>query len=286
MQEIIVIFILLASIALAYLWIYPNYAGNNVKKMAWIDAAGGLLVLGIVALLYMGDEISFTLFFFETNWIWFTVVMAVILESPLFFWYLKARGLGKEYWKLFGMGNAWSTASEKSVTKQLNDEKWDGLRTIGAKKFLLIGSNFTMVVGTTFLWFVGDNKWAAFSLLHILFVFVFWFLLRTSARLVADAPDAALDERLTKERDRAYLWSYRWLSMILFALITGLLIFAITQDMNPDSDGFNYQLGITWPQVQAIFWLVAGYSWMLPSMALLGMELSQDRRRKRSASSK
>lgn len=282
MQEIIVIFILLTSIAIAYLWLYPTFVGRNVRKMAWFDSVIGLVVLGIVALLYMGDDLSFTLFFFETNWIWFTVVMAVVLESPIFFWYLKARGLGKEYRELFRMGNAWGSASEKSVTKQLNDEKWDGLRTIGAKRFLLIGSNVSMIFGTGFLWLVGDNKWAAYSLLHILFLFVFWFLLRTSARLVADAPDEALDERLTKERDRAYLWSYRWLSMLVFALATALLIFAIVNDMNPESDAFNYQLEVTWPQVQAVFWLIAGYTWMLPSMALLAREVNLERRKRQS----
>ena len=163
----------------------------------------------------------------------------------------------------------------KEVEKQLNDTKWDGLRTPGAKRFLLIASNAVILFGTGFLVSVGDNAWSAYSLIHILLIFVSWFLLRQSVRLIADAPEEALDERMIKQRDRSYLVAYRWLAAVGVAMVTALMVFAIFTDAQTSSDGFNYQLAFTWPQVQAIFWLVMGYSLMLPSMAMISLELKK-----------
>ncbi|MGA1670324.1 MAG: hypothetical protein ACO39F_05485 [Candidatus Nanopelagicaceae bacterium] len=284
MQEIIVIFIIMAAIAISYLWIYPTYVGNNVKRMQGYDLIISLVVIGIVAALYMGDDLEFTFFFFETNWFVFTLLI-YLFEFPLMFWYLKARGITKEYFtSSFGVGgagsaNIWGNASVKSVAKQLDDEKWNGLRTREAKLFLLIGSNVYMFAASIFLLLVGDSPWATFSLIHILLIGVFWFLLRTSSRLVAEAPDAALDERMIQLRNWAYLWSYRWLSfMTTIALIT-VMIFVIVNDMAPESDGFNYRIEFSWPQMQAIWWLFLGYSLMLPSMSYLGLELRQKKAR-------
>ena len=284
MQEIIVIFIIMAAIAISYLWIYPTYVGNNVKRMQGYDLIISLVVIGIVAAIYVGDDLEFTFFFFETNWFVFTLLV-YLFEFPLMFWYLKARGITKEYFRSsFGVGgagsaNIWGNASVKSVAKQLDDEKWNGLRTREAKLFLLIGSNVYMFAASIFLLLVGDSPWATFSLIHILLIGVFWFLLRTSSRLVAEAPDAALDERMIQLRNWAYLWSYRWLSfMTTIALIT-VMIFVIVNDMAPESDGFNYRIEFSWPQMQAVWWLFLGYSLMLPSMSYLGLELRQKKAR-------
>ena len=72
-----------------------------------------------------------------------------------------------------------------------------------------------LVVGTIFLFTVGDNAWSALSLIYILLIFAFWFLLRQSVRLVADAPEEALDERLIQIRDRSYVIAYRWLALLV-----------------------------------------------------------------------
>jgi hypothetical protein len=172
-------------------------------------------------------------------------------------------------------GSGWETASVKSVEKQLNDTQWDGLRTRGAKTFLLISTNVFLLAGTVFLVLVGDNGWTALSLIYILLLFTFWFLLRKSVRLVADAPEEALDERLIQIRDRSYVIAYRWLSMLAILLATALLGFSIYTDSQPESDGFSYNIPLTWPQVQAIFWLIFAYTAMLPSMAVIGQELSK-----------
>ena len=281
MNESLVVFVILATLAASYFWIYPKYAVNDVKKMAWLDFALGFIPLGTSAILFWESDPTFRLIFFDTNWFFFTLITLTLLELPLFFWYLKARGLGKAYWALMGFGasnsegSGWATASVKSVEKQLNDTQWDGLRTRGAKIFLLVATNLVLLAGTVFLIVVGDNNWTALSLIYILLVFTCWFLLRQSVRLVADAPAEALDERLIRIRDRSYVIAYRWLSMLGLLLGTALIIFAIYTDFQTEIDRFSYNIPLTWPQVQAIFWLIFAYTAMLPSMAVIGQELSK-----------
>jgi hypothetical protein len=285
MNELLVIFWILATIALAYLLIYPKFVGNNVRLMVWLDVPVTALPLGISALMYWESDPVFNFFFIEMNWFVYTLITMLILELPIFLWYLKARGLGAEYRRVaFGLGPkgspdaGWASASAKSVEKQLNDTRWDGLRSIGAKRFLFWGSNIAILFGTGFLSTVGDNAWATYSLIHILLIFVFWFLLRQSVRLVADAPEEALDEMLLELRNRSYVFAYRWMTVLVFAGITALMVFTIVSDSTPESDGFNYLLTPTWPQIQAVFWLFAAYTWMLPSMAMIGMELRRSRK--------
>ena len=281
MNESLVVFVILVTLAASYFWIYPKYAGNDVKKMAWLDFALGFIPLGTSAILFWESDPTFRFIFFDTNWFFFTLLALTLLELPLFFWYLKARGLGKAYWAMMGFGSsgyegsAWATASVKSVEKQLSDTQWDGLRTRGAKIFLLVATNLVLLAGTVFLIVVGDNVWTALSLIYILLLFTFWFLLRQSVRLVADAPAEALDERLIRIRDRSYVIAYRWLSMIGLLLATALVFFSIYTDFQTEIDRFSYNIPLTWPQVQAIFWLIFAYTAMLPSMAVIGQELSK-----------
>lgn len=282
MNESLVVFVILATLAAAYFWIYPKFAGNDVKKMAWLDFALGLIPLGVSAILFWQSDPTFRMVFFDTNWFFFTLIALTVLELPLFFWYIKARGLGRAYLESMGIGSkdsreaAWTTASVKSVEKQLNDTQWDGLRTRGAKIFLLVATNLYLVAGTVVMFILGDNGWTAVSLIHILLVFAFWFLLRASVRLVADAPEEALDERLIRIRDRSYVIAYRWLALVAVVLVSSLMFFSIFSDSQPDGDGFNYSIPLTWPQVQAIFWLVFAYATMLPSMAVISQELSKE----------
>ena len=165
----------------------------------------------------------------------------------------------------------------ESVEKQLNDTRWDGLRTASCKRALLWGSNIMILFGTGYLWLVGDSGWAAYSLIHILLIFVFGFLLRQSVRLVADAPEEALDEMLIQLRDRSYLVAYRWLSVLAFLAASALLAYSIFSDFQDGSDGFNYMLAFTWPKVQAVFWLIGAYVFMMPSMAMISLELKREK---------
>ena len=282
MNELLVVFYILATLAVAYLWLYPKYVGNNIKLMAWVDVVVTSIPIGISAILFWTSDPVFQLFSFELNWFVYTLVVLLAIELPIFILYLKARGLTKAYLQAlrgdFSGDGLWASASAKSVEKQLNDTKWDGLRTSGAKRFLLISSNIALIGGTVFLLQVGDNGWSAFSLIHILLVFVFWFLLRQSVRLVSEAPDEALDEMLLQKRNQSFVIAYRWLSTISFGAVTALMVYAIVVDFETNGDGFNHLLSFTWPQVQALFWLVFGYSFMLPSMAMLSQELKKEKK--------
>ncbi len=284
MNELLVVFYILATLAVAYLWFYPRFIGNNLQLMAWVDVAVTSIPVAISAILYWESDPTFRFFVFELNWFFFTILALTIIELPIFLLYLKARGLSKAYWQLFKQqtsmsGAGFTTASAKEVEKNLNDTRWDGLRSTGAKNFLLWASNLAIWFGTAFLILVGDNLWATYSLIHILVIFAFWFLLRKSVRLVADAPDEALDEMLISRRDRAHVLAYRFFAAFAFTAGTALMVFALVNDFQEDSDGFSYLLSITWPQVQALFWLIFAYSTMLPSMAMLFLDIKREKGR-------
>lgn len=273
MSEISIIAINLVALAIAYLFLYPKYAGNNTKKLAWLDVAVGSLVLLILAPFNWGSPSNFSFFTFELSWWLFAIATYALLELPLFYFYLKARGLGKEYLESFKMNsNLTTTAGRKSVEKQLADTKWDGLRSRGALRFLVIASNVIVSFGTVFLFFVGDNVYASYALIHVVLVLVFWALLRQAVRLIPDAPSDMLDERMLKERDSVYFMAYQRLGFIVTILLILFMIFVVTYDAQDESDGFNYLLEFTWPQAQALFWFVYSYTFMLPSMIMAWRE--------------
>lgn len=273
MSELSIVIVNLAALAIAYLYIYPKYAGNDVKRLAWLDTAVGGVALLVLAPFNWGSPSDYTFIAFDTSWWIFAILSYALLELPLFYFYVKARGLGPEYRNLFkSSGGFTEMASEKSVRKQLSDTKWDGLRTRGALRFLVFGTNITMIAGTIFLFRVGDNGWASLLILYIFAIFVFWFLLRTAVRLIPDAPDRALDERLIQERNIVYHRAYQYLFGVSAVLAGALLGYSVGQDFGNDSDGFNYTLQLTWPQINAIFWLVFGYAYMLPSLIMAWRE--------------
>lgn len=279
MNELIVVFYILATIAFAYLWLYPKVIGENVKQMVWADVFLTMIPLGISAILFWESDPTFKLFVFDLNWFLFTLFAMVLIEMPIFLLYLKARGLWKQYWALMSFApsgsrdSGWASASVEQVQKQLNDTKWDGLRTLSAKRTLFWLSQVIILFGTGFLVAVGDNLWSAYSLIHILLIFVMWWLLRQSVRLVADAPEEALDEMHLARRNESYVLAFRYLAALMLALIIAFGTYVVFSDTADGSDGFNYTLSFTWPQAQALFWLVMGYMFISPSLAFIATEL-------------
>lgn len=282
MNELLVVFLVLVTLAVAYFWIYPVYAGSDVVKMAWLDLAVGAVPFAVTGILFWESNPRFSLVVFETNWFLFTLITYVILELPLFALYVKARGLWPEYRRrVLGLdrANQWSpvgSASIEQVEKQLDDEKWNGLRTPAAKRFLVVAFNVVILGGTTALFLIADGPWASYTLIHVLLIGVFWFLLRRAVRLVADAPDGALDERLRAYRDRSYVGAYQLLAFLITLLLTALMVIVVIADSSAATSLFRYELSVTWPQVQAIFWLLLGYSAVLPSMVLAWSESKKE----------
>ena len=273
MSEISILLVNLIALTAAYLYIYPKFAGNNVKKLAWLDTAVGTVVLVILAPFNWSAPNDYTLFVADFNWWVFSILVYALIEIPLFFLYVKARGLGSEYRKFWtGSANLTDMASEKSVIKQLADTKWDGLRSSGALRFLVIGANTNALLGTVFLFLVQDNKWSSLLAIYVLLLIIFWFLLRTAVRLIPDAPDKALDERMIKERNSIFRSAYQFLFGISAVLVASLYGFAVGSDFRDENDGFNYQINLTWPQINAIFWMIFGYGYTLPSMIMAWRE--------------
>ena len=242
----------------------------------------GAVPLAVTGVLFWESNPRFSLVFFETNWFLFTLITYTILELPLFALYVKARGLWPEYRRRvlgFDRDNRWSpvgNASIEQVEKQLDDEKWNGLRTKAAKRFLVVAFNVVILGGTIALFLVPDGPWAIYTLIHVLLLGVFWFLLRRSVRLVADAPDGALDERLRSNRDRSYVGAYQILAFLLTLLLTAVMVIVVVADSSAVTSSFHYEFSVTWPQVQAMFWLLLGYSAVLPSMVLAWSESKKE----------
>ena len=273
MSEISIVAVNLVALSIAYLYVYPKYAGNNTKKLAWLDVAVGGFALVILAPFNWGSPNNYSFFTFELSWWLFAISSYSLLELPLFFLYVRARGLGREYLESFKMtSNLTTTAGRKSVEKQLMDTKWDGLRSPQALRFLVIGSNSIILFGTIFLFFVGDNVYSSYTIIHIVLVLVFWALLRQAVRLIPEAPADMLDERMLKERNSVYFSAYQKLGAVTTILAIVFMIFVIKTDFQEDSDGFNYMLEFTWPQSQAIFWFIYAYTFMLPSMIMAWRE--------------
>jgi hypothetical protein len=276
MSEVSIVLANLTALVIAYFFIYPRFAGSDVKKLAWLDTAVGATTLLILAPFNWDSPSDYSFFGLYTSWWIFAIFSYALVELPLFYFYVKARGIGQQYRDLFkSSGGLTELASAKSVQKELSDTKWDGLRTRGALRFLVIGSNVTVLVGSTFLFLVGDNDWATLIMLYILAIFICWFLLRKAVRLIPEAPDRALDERLIQERNSVYHRAYQYFFGVSGVLVGALFGYAVSQDIfndSPSFNGFNYEINLTWPQINAIFWLIFGYAYMLPSLIMAWRE--------------
>lgn len=280
MNELIVIAIVLATLSLAYLWVYPTFAGRNVKLMSYMDIGFTFVPAAVSALLFWQSDPVFRVFELEFNWFFYSVLAYMIIEIPVFILYVKARGLWPEYKALWGSSNSsdfgWSS-DPKEVKKSLQDESWNGLRTKGALRFLVWGNTLVILGGTLALSVIPNGPATSYLWIHILLIFVFWFLLRKAVRLVADAPEESLDERLIELRDRSYLWAYRWLSTVAFAFAAAPLGWGIWMNyIGASPDGWIYPAEITWGQINALFWLFAGFSFSFPSMALANYKIKHD----------
>lgn len=286
MNEILVIFVIVVTLTVAYLWLYPRFAGNNVRKMQLFDLGLSLVPMAYSAVSFWESDPVFRFLFFDTNWFFFTLLAMTVIEFPVLFLYLKARGMSKSFWRMAaGMEKetSWSGVSTDAVNKNLVDTQWDGLRTPTAKRALVIGANVIFAAGTIFLSLVGDNGWASYTLIHFALLFITLFLLRKSVRLVADAPDDLLDERLVKIRDRAYLNAFRILAGFVVGLAGAAIGLAVGMDAGDLSDGFNYTVTLTWPQISAFVAFGTIYLLQIPSMALAWAEANFEDSRKTGA---
>ena len=158
----------------------------------------------------------------------------------------------------------WHSTSPREVTKDLSDTRWDWLRTPRGLTVVIALSLFILFVAPVIVWFV-DDELGLVLLAMVAGVFVAWFLLRRAVRLVADAPDDALDERLIEIRNRTYHSAYRAIAGVLGLIATVLLFWSIVE-IRDGSPAATFSL--TWPQVNAIVWFVFAHIMLLPSLTL------------------
>ena len=104
MSELSIVIVNVIALAVAYLYLYPNFAGNDVKRLAWLDTGVGACVLLVIAPFNWGSPSDYTFFAFDSNWWIFAILSYTLIELPLFYLYIKARGLGAEYRDLFKSG--------------------------------------------------------------------------------------------------------------------------------------------------------------------------------------
>ncbi len=259
-HTMIVLMINIGLIVLAYSWIYPRYAGNNVARMMQIDV--GLTGLAVLAagLLYFGRGLEFSLFGLNMNWFFFSFVTYFLIELPLFFWYVQRNGM-------------WSSIqpaaqSTQAVRKELADTRWDAVRTPERQRLAALAATANLVATPLLFLFVHG----AAGLLSVVFGVICLFLLQRSVRLVADAPDTALDERQLAMRNRSYHRAYQVLSMLTATAGLILIGWVVTQDFAAEESLQSYVLNVTWEAISAFYFTAILLPTMLPSLILAWYE--------------
>ena len=158
----------------------------------------------------------------------------------------------------------WAPVSRRQVMTDLADTRWDWIRSATGLRLLIALSLGVMFVAPLAVWLLEDGPWFI-PLILVAAIFGTRFLLRRAVRLVAQAPDSALDERLIAIRNHAYLQAYRAMASVIgvgTALLLAWSIIQIRQGV------LAAELSMTWPQVNAALWFVIGQIVLWPSLIL------------------
>jgi hypothetical protein len=155
----------------------------------------------------------------------------------------------------------------EKIQEVMVDTKFDGLRTVGAKRALVFFGCFAIAAATLLYWFEASLFLGA-GLIGVGLVILAWWLLRLSTRLVADAPDEALDEFQVRQRDRTYLDAYRALGAVVTGLAVVFMLVVISTDVGKVGDVDRYQLTFDFGQATGVIWFCLSVTMMIPNMVL------------------
>ena len=155
----------------------------------------------------------------------------------------------------------------KKIDTVMQDTKWDRMRTPVAQRMLVLLGVISLIGAPSLFWFEDYIK-SGIGILGVLPIFLIWWLLRISVRLVADAPDEYLDEFQVRQRDRTYLLSFRILAGVVTALAIALMIVTISSDYQSEGNVDYYHFALTFGQVNAIIWSILGSTILIPNMVL------------------
>ncbi|MCE2818398.1 MAG: hypothetical protein LW686_07080 [Ilumatobacteraceae bacterium] len=180
----------------------------------------------------------------------------------------------KEYFWTSGTSGASRAEVERALSPKYA-EKYGWLMTVRARR-LIIATNvlaWALVIYGGFdlpgslSYTNGHLSW--WAILPI----VTWWAARASARVIADAPDELLDERLLAIRNDAYHEAYRFLGVIVssIAVLAIALDISITES-NRDFGGADWtSLAVTLPFVA--IWALSS----LPSLVLIAKESLEEK---------
>lgn len=266
MNELIAIAIVIGFMAIGYLLVYPR--AKSVTGLRWMDAILGLLTLGAVGAVYLVSDPEFNLLFFKINWFVFTLVLIVILETPLWYFYMKSHPHQGTIAQLYGMASdPKSKRVAKNIDTVMHDTKWNVIRTAMSQRVLVILGVLSLVGAPTLFWFEDFIK-PGIGILAVIPIFLIWWLLRISVRLVADAPDEYLDELQVRQRDRTYLHAFRILAALVSGLAVALMIFVISMDYTSIGSVDYYEISLTFGQVNSVIWAILGSVILVPNLVL------------------
>ena len=266
MNELIALGIIAAYMALAYLGAYPRV--KSMSALRWLDFTFSLLAIATIGAVFWVSDPVFSLGFFETNWFIFALVAYVVIETPLWYFYLKAHPHQGTLAQLYGFTSSKKSETvAKNIENVMNDTKWDGIRTSRAQRILVVLGVISLIASPVIFWFEDYLK-PGIGILTIIPIFLIWWLLRISVRLVADAPDEFLDELQLQQRDRTYLHSFRILAGVSSAIAVTLMIVVISMDVVTVGDVERYRLDLTFGQVNAVVWAILGSIILVPNLVL------------------
>lgn len=87
--EFTIILTNLIIVLIAYLLIYPKFAGSDGHKIATNDLLATTLSLTVAGSLFWGSGHEFSAYFFTLNWFWFALLTHALIEIPFMLWYFK-----------------------------------------------------------------------------------------------------------------------------------------------------------------------------------------------------
>jgi uncharacterized membrane protein len=91
--EALVIILNLTVILIAYIGVFPRFAGSDLQRIAINDLLASAVCLLVSASLFWNVGRHFNALLFNTNWFWFTLLSYMLMETPFMYVYLKKRGL-------------------------------------------------------------------------------------------------------------------------------------------------------------------------------------------------
>lgn len=267
MNELLALGIIAGYMAIAYLVVYPKARG--VTGLRWLDLVFSGLAIGTVGLVFGLRDPQVSLL--GQHWFVFAIFAYVLLETPLWYFYMKTHQQQGTLAELYGFTRSSKSKRNKKLDQNIesimNDTKWDSIRTAKAQRILVALGVLSLIVAPLAFWFESHIK-DGIGIVFVIPIFLIWWLLRISVRLVADAPDEYLDEHQVKQRDRTYLHAFRILAGVVTGLAIALMITVISIDVQVNGSIETYALQPTFGQVNAVIWAVLGSTILLPNLVL------------------